>query len=162
VELEKLVPEFHLITQNIDNLHQCAGSRDVIELHGNVLRTRCSVENTVVSAWKDTGDVPPKCPDCGALLRPDIVWFEEPMPEAETALAFRLSAECDFFFSIGTSAVVYPAAALPSEALAGGATVVEINPHPTPFTVQAHFALSGPAGEVLPELVQALRDVGRA
>ena len=162
VELEKLVPEFHLITQNIDGLHQRAGSRDVIELHGNVLRTKCSDENAIVSTWKETGDVPPKCPDCGGLLRPDIVWFEEPMPEEETDLAFRLSTDCDFFFSIGTSVVVYPAAALPSEALAGGATVVEINPHPTPFTAQAHFVLAGAAGGVLPELMKALRDAGRA
>jgi NAD-dependent deacetylase len=154
--MEKFFPQFHLITQNVDGLHQRAGSRNVIELHGNITRTKCFDEGTIVSIWKDTGDVPPKCPNCGGLLRPDVVWFEEPMPEAEMELAATASTTCDVFFSIGTSTVVYPAAALPSEALASGATVVEINPQPTPFTAQAHFAFAGAAGVVLPELVKAL------
>ena len=129
-EMEKLFLRFHLITQNVDGLHQRAGSRNVIELHGNITRTKCSEEGTIVSSWKDTGDVPPKCPACGGLLRPDVVWFEEPMPEAEMRQAMTASTHCDVFFSIGTSTVVYPAAALPSEALRSGATVVEINPQP--------------------------------
>jgi NAD-dependent deacetylase len=156
VKMETLFLRFHLITQNVDGLHQRAGSRDVIELHGNITRTKCSEEGTIVSTWADTGDVPPKCPACGGLLRPDVVWFEEPMPEEEMHRAMTASTHCDVFFSIGTSTVVYPAAALPLEALRSGATVVEINPHPTPFTTQAHFALAGPAGVVLPELVKAL------
>ena len=156
-EMEKLFPQFHLITQNVDGLHQRAGSRNVIELHGNILRTKCFDEGTIISAWKDTGDVPPKCPDCGGLLRPDVVWFEEAMPEVETALAFRLSAGCDFFFSIGTSAVVHPAAALPFEALTGGATVVEINLQPTPLTKKADFVVAGTAGTILPELLKEFR-----
>jgi NAD-dependent deacetylase len=157
VEMEGLFLRFHLITQNVDGLHQRAGSRHVIELHGNITRTKCSDESTIVSSWKDTGDVPPKCPACGGLLRPDVLWFEEPMPEEEMQEAMTASTHCDFFFSIGTSTVVYPAAALPSEALRSGATVVEINPQPTPFTPQAHFALAGAAGIVLPELVKALK-----
>ncbi len=132
VEMQNLFLRFHLITQNVDGLHQRAGSRNVIELHGNITRTKCSEEGTIVSSWKDTGDVPPKCPHCGGLLRPDVVWFEEPMPEEEMRQAMTASTHCDFFFSIGTSTVVYPAAALPSEALRSGATVVEINPQPTP------------------------------
>jgi NAD-dependent deacetylase len=156
VEMERLFLPFHLITQNVDGLHQRAGSRHVIELHGNITRTKCSEEGAIVSSWKDTGDIPPKCPACGGLLRPDVVWFEEPMPEAEMQQALIASTHCDVFFSIGTSTVVYPAAALPSEALRGGATVVEINPQPTPFTPQAHFALAGAAGVVLPDLVKAL------
>ena len=84
-EMENLFLRFHLITQNVDGLHQRAGSRNVIELHGNITRTKCSEEGTIVSSWKDTGDVPPKCPACGGLLRPDVVWFEEPMPEAGDA-----------------------------------------------------------------------------
>lgn len=155
-ELATLFPRFHLITQNVDGLHQRAGSWNVIELHGNITRTKCSDEGTIVSAWKDTGNVPPKCPACGALLRPDVVWFGEPMPAPEMRQAMTASTHCDFFFSIGTSTVVYPAAALPSEALRSGATVVEINPQPTPFTPQAHFALAGAAGVVLPELVRAI------
>src|SRR5262245_22296172 len=86
------------------------------------------------------------------FLRPDVVWFEEAMPEQETALAFEVSARCDLFFAIGTSAVVFPAASLPSEALNAGATVVEINPEPTPLSAKADFVLTGPAGTVLPQL----------
>jgi NAD-dependent deacetylase len=156
VEMQNLFLRFHLITQNVDGLHQCAGSRNVIELHGNITRTKCSEEGTIVSTWADTSDVPPKCPACGGKLRPDVVWFEEPMPEPEMRQAMTASTHCDVFFSIGTSTVVYPAAALPSEALQSGATVVEINPQPTPFTAQAHFALTGAAGIVLPELMKAL------
>ncbi|HZL79633.1 MAG TPA: NAD-dependent deacylase [Candidatus Limnocylindrales bacterium] len=155
-EMEKLFPQFFLITQNVDGLHQRAGSRRVVELHGNITRTKCFDEGTIVSSWKETGDVPPKCPNCGGLLRPDVVWFEEPMPEAEMELAATASTSCDVFFSIGTSTVAYPAGALPAEALRSGATVVEINPLPTPFTAQAHFVLAGAAGVVLPELVMAL------
>src|SRR5262245_6364887 len=83
VAMEKRFTGFHLITQNVDGLHQRAGSRRVIELHGNITRTKCFDEGTIVSSWPDAGDVPPKCPDCGGLLRPDVVWFEEPLPEAE-------------------------------------------------------------------------------
>jgi NAD-dependent deacetylase len=155
-EMEKLFPQFFLLTQNVDGLHQRAGSRRVVELHGNITRTKCFDEGNIVSSWQDTGDVPPKCPNCGGLLRPDVVWFEEPMPEAEMELATTASTSCDVFFSIGTSTVVYPAAALPAEALRSGATVVEINPLPTPFTAQAHFVLAGAAGVVLPELMKAL------
>ena len=157
IEMESHFPQFHLITQNVDGLHQFAGSRNVIELHGNITRTKCFEEGTIVSAWKDTGDVPPKCPACGGLLRPDVVWFEEPMPENEMRQAKIASANCDVFLSIGTSTVVYPAAELPSEALQSGATVVEINPQPTPFTAKANFALAGAAGVVLPELMRALK-----
>jgi len=156
VEMEKLFPQFHLITQNVDGLHQRAGSRRVIELHGNLTRTKCFDEGTIVPNWKETGDIPPKCPNCGGRLRPDVVWFEEAMPEAEMELAATASTNSDVFLSIGTSTVVYPAAGLPSAALRSGATVVEINPHPTPFTAQAHFVLAGAAGVVLPAMVKAL------
>jgi NAD-dependent deacetylase len=155
-EMEKFFPQFHLITQNVDGLHQRAQSRNVLELHGNIGRTKCFDEGTIVSSWEDTGDVPPKCPRCGGLLRPDVVWFEEPMPEKETTLAFQFSTSCDVLLSIGTSALVYPAAALPFKALESGATVVEINPQPTPLTTQAHFALVGAAGVVLPEMMKIL------
>ena len=157
VEMEKLFPQFDLITQNVDGLHHRAGSRCVIELHGNITRTKCFDEDKVVASWPDTGDVPPKCPNCGGLLRPDVVWFEESMPEREMQLAATAATTCEVFLSIGTSTVVYPAAALPGEALQGGATVVEINPQKTPFTAQAHFALAGAAGAVLPELITGLK-----
>jgi len=157
VEMAELFPEFHLITQNIDNLHQRAGSQDVIELHGNITRTKCFDEDVVVASWPDTGDVPPKCPRCGGLLRPDVVWFEEQLPEAAIDRASSASHTCDVFFSIGTAAVVYPAAALPIEALRRGATLVEINPQPTALTAHANFVLAGFAGALLPELVKAIK-----
>lgn len=157
VELEQHVPEFHLVTQNVDGLHQRAGSQRVIELHGNITRTKCFDEGTIISKWTETGDVPPKCPDCGGLLRPDVVWFEEPLPDEEISLAQRASRSCDMFLCVGTSTVVYPAAELPFEALRCGATVVEINPQPTPLTDQARFVLTGAAGVVLPELIASLK-----
>jgi NAD-dependent deacetylase len=156
-ELEALVPQFQIITQNVDGLHQRAGSRSVIELHGNITRTKCFDEGTVISNWPDTGDVPPKCPNCGGLLRPDVVWFEEQLSQAEMDSAHQATTTCDVFLSIGTSTVVYPAAFLPSAALSSGAMVVEINPQPTPFTEKASHALAGGAGVVLPELVASLK-----
>jgi len=156
-EMQNLFPHFTLITQNVDGLHQRAGSRNVIELHGNITRTKCFDEGTVVTSWPDTGDVPPKCPNCGGLLRPDVVWFEEPMPEAEIQMAIEASTHCDVFLSIGTSTVVQPAASLPFEAMRSGATVGEINPQPTPFTPEANFVLAGNAGLILPELLDRLR-----
>lgn len=157
VEMGKLFAEFHLITQNVDGLHQRAGSWNVIELHGNLARTKCFDEGTIITSWPETGEVPPRCPNCGGLLRPDVVWFEEALPEAEMDLAGKVSKACEIFLSIGTSTVVYPAAALPAAALRSGATVVEINPQPTPFTAQAHFVLAGAAGIVLPELLAKVR-----
>jgi NAD-dependent deacetylase len=156
VEMEQHFPRFDLITQNVDGLHHRAGSLQVIELHGNITRTKCFNENTIVSEWLETGEVPPRCPNCGGCLRPDVVWFEEPLPESELAKATQATTGCDVFLSIGTSTAVYPAAALPSEALRAGAIVVEINPQPTPFTEQAHFAIAGAAGSVLPLLFKCL------
>ena len=156
-EMEKLFPKFHLITQNVDGLHQLAGSRCVIELHGNIMRTKCFDEGAVISSWKETGDIPPKCPNCGGLLRPGVVWFEEPLPEAEMELAARASTTCDVFLTIGTSTIVYPAAELPNEALRSGATVVEINPQSTPFTDKAHYVLAGAAGVVLPDILARVK-----
>jgi NAD-dependent deacetylase len=155
-QMEKLFPQFELITQNVDGLHQRAGSTRVIELHGNISRTKCFDEGVIVPSWEDTGDVPPKCPNCGGLLRPDVVWFEEPLPEAEMARAAAAGTACDVFFSIGTSTMVYPAAALPFEALRAGATVVEINPQPTPLTLLAQFNLPDSAGVTLLALMKAL------
>lgn len=156
MEMEKIFQQFRLITQNVDGLHQRAGSRNVVELHGNITRTKCFKEGTIVPTWPETGDVPPKCPNCGGLLRPDVVWFEEPLPESELDLAMQAATGCDVFLSVGTSTLVEPAASLPFRALRSGATVVEINPQQTPFTEKASFVLPGAAGVVLPELLVAL------
>jgi NAD-dependent deacetylase len=156
VELEQRVPEFLLITQNVDGLHQRAGSRGVVELHGNITRTKCFEENVVVEKWEETGEVPPRCPHCGGWLRPDVVWFNEMLPEGLFEQASAATQKCDLFFSIGTSTMVYPAAALPSEAVEAGATVVEINPERTPLTPRVDHFLQGPSGEILPALMRAV------
>lgn len=158
VELEKMVPEFLLVTQNIDNLHQQAGSRNIIELHGNIKRVKCFKEGTIVTQWKDSDEVPPRCPDCGDYLRPDVVWFGEMLPFGAMENATRAARSCDVFFSVGTSSVVYPAAYLPYDALRRSATVIEVNPEETPLTEHAHYHLRGKAGEVLPELIMSIRD----
>lgn len=157
MELEQRVPRFTLITQNVDGLHQRAGSSKVIELHGNITRTKCFDEGTVVTVWPDTDEVPPRCPRCGGPLRPDVVWFEETLPETALALALERSGDCEVFLSIGTSTVVYPAASLPFHARSRGARVVEINPGATPLTKVADYVLTGVAGTVLPELAKALK-----
>ena len=152
-EFEWRVPSFTLVTQNVDGLHGRAGSRDAIELHGNILRTRCSVERNVQEP-DETGAVPPLCPSCGAPLRPDVVWFGEMLPPRALEEASEVARGCDLFLSIGTSSLVYPAAALPYEALENGATLVEINAGETPLTGCADHVLRGRAGEILPELLR--------
>jgi NAD-dependent deacetylase len=154
-ELEKRFKAFTLVTQNIDSLHQRAGSRGVIELHGNIARVKCSQENTLVSTFP-AEESPPRCGACGAFLRPDVVWFGEMLPVEALARAEEAARKCDVFLSIGTSTQVFPAAELPLMALRAGATVVEINPEATPLTRSAHFALQGPSGVVLPALLKAL------
>jgi NAD-dependent deacetylase len=154
-ELEERMGDFTLITQNVDGLHQRAGSRNVLELHGNVMRTRCFDEDVMVTAWTDTGEIPPRCPRCGGLLRPDVVWFGEVLPEEVLERARQAALESEVFLSVGTSALVYPAAGLIDDALSGTACVVEINPDPTPFAKRVAYALAGPAGQVLPALVRA-------
>jgi NAD-dependent deacetylase len=149
-------PTFTLVTQNVDGLHQRAGARDVVELHGNIHRNRCFGEGVVVEAPADGAERPPRCPRCGAPLRPDVVWFGESLPAEALARAEDAARECDLFFSIGTSAAVYPAAQLPVTALRSGATLVEVNRDPTPLTRHATFSLLGPAGELLPRLVAAV------
>ena len=153
-ELERRVPRFALVTQNVDGLHARAGSRNVTELHGNILRSKCSLEETVVEDF-DEDEAPPVCPGCGAPLRPDVVWFGEALPGEAFRAASEAARACDVFLSVGTSSLVYPAAALPFEALENGAALVEINPHGTPLTPHAAHALRGRAGEVLPALVEA-------
>lgn len=154
-ELERRVPEFLLATQNVDGLHQRAGSRNVVELHGNIARTKCFEEGTMVESWAETAEVPPRCPRCGGWLRPDVVWFGEMLPEEEFARALEASRRCEVLFSVGTSALVHPAASLPLEALDAGAWVVEINPQSTLLTPRVDFFLEGASGEVLPALLNA-------
>lgn len=149
---------FTLITQNVDGLHQRAGSQNVIELHGNINRTKCFDENVIVETWLPSDDAPPPCPYCGGYLRPDVVWFGENLPAAALAEASMAAQTCDVFLSIGTSGLVQPAASLPYLAIRQGAVGVEINPNPTPLTDAVNYALLGPAGLFLPVLLQTLQD----
>ena len=155
--LERHAPEFLLITQNVDGLHQRAGSRRVVELHGNITRVCCSRDGTPAEHWEDTdAAAPPRCATCGAFLRPDVVWFEEMLPQDALAAAEDAASRCDILLVVGTSAGVYPAAALPTLARRHGAQVVEINTETTPLSAQADYALRGKAGIVLPTLVAAV------
>jgi NAD-dependent deacetylase len=152
-ELERRTPDFTLVTQNVDGLHHRAGSRHVIELHGNILRSKCSLEDEVVRPEDIADSVPPRCARCGALLRPDVVWFGEMLPAGALQAASEAARGCDLFFSVGTSSLVYPAAALPYEAVESGAVLVEINPNETLLSRHADYSLRGLAGEVLPNLM---------
>ena len=155
VAIERRVPRFALITQNVDGLHARAGSRALIELHGNIARVRCSACGALANRWEDAAVLPPRCIHCGAFLRPDVVWFEEVLPQDAFAAAEDAARQCDLLLVVGTSAEVYPAAALPRQAQAAGACVVEINPQDTPLTAYADFSLRGRAGELLPALARA-------
>lgn len=157
VEMEKMFSSFAVITQNIDNLHRRAGSSAVFELHGNIERNYCmkcgkNFANEVVL----TGEGIPYC-ECGGLIRPDVVWFGEMLPEDEWNGAMRACHSADVLLTIGTSGVVFPAASLPIEAKRSGAFVVEINPEPTPLTDIADEFVRGRSGEILPSLVEHLK-----
>jgi NAD-dependent deacetylase len=157
VEMEKMFSSFAVITQNIDNLHRRAGSSAVFELHGNIERNYCmkcgkNFANEIVLS----GGGIPHC-ECGGLIRPDVVWFGEMLPEDEWNGAMRACHTADVLLTIGTSGVVFPAASLPIEAKRSGAFVVEINPEPTPLTDIADEFVRGKSGEILPSLVEHLK-----
>lgn len=148
--------DFTLVTQNVDGLHQAAGSRGVVELHGNIWRARC----TACEARRERRGtmkeaLPPVCHECGEAMRPDVVLFGELLPAGAFEYAARKAGECDLCFVVGTSALVYPAASLPELARAAGAYLVEVNPEETPLTDLCDESLRGKAGEVLP-LFEAL------
>lgn len=164
VELERRVPELVVVTQNIDGLHQAAGSSDVIELHGSIRRYRCldrghPFAGTLPEPAADDEGVeeePPACPACGSPLRPDVVWFGEMLPAAAAERAWRLAERCDAMLVVGTSGMVWPAAELPFVAARAGARVIEVNPTPSEITRVADVFLQGPAGEALPALLRRL------
>ncbi len=146
--------DFGLITQNVDGLHEKAGSRRVIPIHGNIWEVRCADPSC---GWKevDRGDLDPlpKCPRCGGPARPGVVWFGEALPEDALEEVDRVLRGCDLFLVAGTSGVVQPAASFAWAARRRGAWVIEVNLEPTPLTEAAHLAFHGPAGEILPLLV---------
>jgi NAD-dependent deacetylase len=150
--LEQQVAGFTLVTQNVDGLHRRAGSQQVLELHGNLFGNKCFGCNAPGETGPEDNALP-QCRRCGALLRPDVVWFGEMLPSDVLNAAQTATTQCQVFFSIGTSSLVYPAAELPYTALHNGATVVEINTQTTPLSSQAHHLIKGFAGEILPRLL---------
>lgn len=156
VNIEKHIPRFTLITQNVDGLHRMAGSQNVLELHGNIQRVRCAECYTFTETWGDDTEGVPRCRECGGLLRPDVVWFGEALPRRQLEAAVMAARACDVFFSIGTSGVVQPAASLAFAAHNRGALVVEINAEATPLTPKANYVFHGKSGEILPGLVEAI------
>ncbi len=155
VTLAGLVPELTIVTQNVDGLHQRAGSDRVIEFHGNLFENRCFVEGCTVTDAEMSAAVP-VCPECGGMLRPGVVWFGEAIPESAIHDAAAAVSSCDLFFSIGTSALVWPAAGLAEAARQQGASVIEVNLDATPLSSQTDYCLQGNSGSLLPELVNCL------
>ena len=144
-----------VITQNVDGLHQRAGSRDVIELHGNIGIDLCFECGRRGQSGAGT-EVPPRCVHCNGRLRPGVVWFGESLPPSAWDSALECAQRADIFFCIGTSSLVEPAASLPHTARAAGAVLVQVNPAPTAHDAIAHHVLRGKAGLVMPALLQAL------
>lgn len=157
VMLAELKPELALITQNVDGLHQRAGHSHVVEFHGNIGRNKCFACNRIPSDTPDTTHRPPLCEACGGLLRPDVVWFGEAIPTTALEAAFRATDECEVFLSVGTSALVTPAADLAEAAARQGAIVVEINTNSTPLTSVADYVLQGSAAYWLPAIAASVQ-----
>jgi NAD-dependent deacetylase len=157
-ELEDLIPNLVVVTQNIDNLHRRAGSRGVVELHGNIERYRCLEHSHPAKedpTWED--DKPPLC-HCGSIIRPDVVWFGEPLPQDALECAFDKSSRCDTFLLVGTSCLVQPAATLPLIAKRGGASLIEINIKPSHLIDSVDILLQGKSGKILPKLVNMIKE----
>ncbi|HWY49729.1 MAG TPA: NAD-dependent deacylase [Bryobacteraceae bacterium] len=153
VDLENRVSSFTLITQNVDGLHELAGSRNVLEIHGSIWNVRCtSCERERIDRRTQLPEIPPKC-ECGALLRPGVVWFSEGLPARVWQDAEAAARTAEVFLLIGTSAVVYPAAGLAQIAKTSGARVVEINIAETVLSDSIDEFLQGPSGELLPQLI---------
>lgn len=147
-----------VITQNIDNLHRRAGSTDVLELHGNIERSYCvSCGKYFTDAQLSVHDTVPRCTSCNGLIRPDVVWFGEMLPDEEWKASVEAAERADILFAIGTSGVVYPAASLPVVAKRSGAYIVEINTEPSDMHTSADEVLLGQSGKILPEIVNICR-----
>lgn len=156
VEMEKIFKSFYIVTQNVDNLHRRAGNKNILELHGNIERNFCINCGKKFSIM-EIGSVKnvPRC-NCGGLIRPDVVWFGEMLPEDQWTMSVSAAEKSDIFISVGTSAAVYPAASLPSIAKRSGAMMVEINLERTDLSYIYNEVLIGKSGEILPLLVNQL------
>jgi NAD-dependent deacetylase len=158
-EWEDLFPSMVVVTQNVDGLHRRAGSRDILEVHGTILDARCNRCGRVSDmgeALAESREEPPVC-SCGGKLRPNVVWFGENLDPDVLDHAAEVASSCDLFLSVGTSAIVYPAAGLIEVAHRAGACFIEVNPEPTPFSGMADLRIEAPAGEALPKLTEEIR-----
>jgi len=156
VDLENHFDSFTLITQNVDGLHRRAGSQNILELHGNIELNKCfNCGRPFIGDISLDENGMPDC-DCGGKIRPDVVWFGEMLPERAINGAIRAASEAELFFSVGTSALVHPAASMPITAKQNGAYLVEFNLEPTPLTDYCDFFVHGKSGEILPEIVERL------
>lgn len=159
-EFEKYFDKVTVVTQNIDNLHRRAGSNHIYELHGNIERNYCIECRT----FYDTPEVKssektPRCEKCGGLIRPDVVWFGENLPQGVFAAAEKEAEACDICFVVGTSALVYPAAYIPITAKNGKAFVVEINIKTTEISGAVDYAIQGKSGEILPLILDEVKKI---
>jgi NAD-dependent deacetylase len=152
VAIEQRAAEFALITQNVDGLHDIAGSRNIIKLHGDIWTVRCTECCVERVERAELNDLPPYCA-CGGLLRPGVVWFGEALPEGAIEQASRAVRRAEVLIVAGTSAQVYPAAGLIPLAIGNGAQVIEVNPETTSFSSDVSFALRGNSADILPQLV---------
>jgi NAD-dependent deacetylase len=150
--LERSFEHFLLLTQNIDGLHLAAGSRRVIELHGNIFRYRCFDHDHPAPEPPESAEVPPRC-GCGSFLRPDVVWFGEPLSGSDLERAYDAISSCDALLVVGTSGLVYPAAGFPEVAKSAGAKVIEVNPEPTPLSRLSDVVVRAGARDTLPAMV---------
>lgn len=153
VDVEAIFPDFAIITQNVDNLHQLAGSKRVLELHGNIMRNKCMDCSRLYANSHVDADNIPRCPECNGMLRPDVVWFGELLPQETMRQAQEHAAASEVFFAIGTSSTVEPAASLSYLAKGNGAYLVEINPEITPLSDYADESIQVAADVYLPQLV---------
>lgn len=156
-ELEPAFDRFVLVTQNVDDLHRRAGNSAPVELHGNIWRARCVKEHSVIDLTETPlQEIPPHCSACGSLLRPDVVWFGEPLPVEAYEASYEAASTCEAMLVVGTSAMVRPAASLPLVAKHNGAFVVEVNVGFTPISTLIDASLIGKAAEILPKLVRGM------
>jgi len=158
---EKHLPELTVVTQNIDGLHRQAGSSRIMELHGNISRNKCFDCGRMYDKEINPDAGLPRC-GCGGMIRPDVVWFGEMLPQEVLQAAFEAAETAEVFFSVGTSAVVQPAASLPLVAARRGAFLVEINLEPTPLTPVADVFLQGKSGDILPRLLEQFESRSKA
>ena len=159
-QLAGLCERFLLVTQNVDDLHEQAGSTDVIHLHGSLLRFRCRgcAQPHHLTEEQRRADSPPVCAACGELVRPDVIWFGEGLPWQAVEAAAEAAHSCELMLVVGTSGLVYPAAQLPFIAKRAGATVIDVNPEPGPISSIADLFMQGKSGEILPALARAVAD----